>query len=229
MKTMKLVLFAVAIAATVGVQAQARSIVTAWNTRDLSGNRNFSHLTFTTPWGFATPQVDDIISQPISATGLVDSGHPTALIWNNVPTTYDLNHYLDLVIRPKAGLAFDPSHLRVASSKSFAPQMNFELRTSLDNFTSLVGTGAFNNSTTRNGSSYTDLEVDLSSLADLTGTTTFRLYMKDSDGTVSAVGSTATWPYGFQIYGDSVLAPIPSAPVMGLVGLGLLAMRRQRR
>ena len=216
-----------ALTCVVAIEAQATPIVTAWNSRDLSGDRNFSHRTFERPWGFSTPEIDDLVSDPISAVGLVDSGHATALIFNNAPTSYSPNYYLDFVVTPKAGMKFDPGYFRVASSKNIAPKMQFELRTSLDNFTTLVGTSAFNNATTRNGGSYTDIEVDLSALPDITSEVTFRLYFKDNDGVISAVGSTATWPYGWQLYGDSLEVPEPSS--LALLGLGGLLFTRRRR
>ena len=125
-------------------------------------------------------------------------------------------------------MQFDPAYFRVAGVASLSLAMDYVIRTSADNPTTVYDGAFWNPSTARNQNSYHDMEIDLSSMPEITGPVTFRLYFKDDDNLVSAVSSNASWPYGWQLYGEASAVPEPSVAALGLVCGGCIALRRRR-
>jgi hypothetical protein len=88
-----------------------------------------------------------------------------------------------------------------------------------------------------NGGSYNDLDLDLSILSLITDETTFRVYFEDNNGLVSAAASTATWPYGYRIYGGIESTPavnngsnnVPEPSILALMCAGLAGFSFARR
>jgi hypothetical protein len=154
-----------------------------------------------------------------------------------VPTTALLTHYMELTIIAASGLSFDAGQIRVAVPYgAVGGDLNagFQVRSSLDNFGSLISTSAVDPTSGRNTTpggtviNY-DLVADISSMPDVVDDITYRLYFYDPDGLVKIRGSITTMPEGIRIVGPSAtLIPEPSAVAMtGLAGLAF-AFRRRR-
>jgi len=188
-----------------------------------------SYGVYPVPRGFATPPTDDASITPLGHVGYTrHATYPTKLVYQNVPESIDLDHYLHFTITPKTGLQFESAYFRVAGIASLSPAMDYEIRTSQDNYQTVYDGAFWNNTTARNGNTYRDLEIDLTDMPVFDSATTFRLYFKDNDNFITSVSSTATWPYGWQLYGETSEVPEPTSLVLALGG-GLLLMQRRRR
>lgn len=178
-----------------------------------------------------------------SLTGFEDGAWGSRLTLNNVPTAYDLNSYVELPITIELGHAFAPQEIRVATLYGISPSIGtsdyyatFQVRSSVDNYASLLGTSNVDPSSGRNpivgggGALGTyDQLVDVSSLGALTGTVTFRLYFQDTNGSVHIRSSIETMPEGMRIIGpDAQAVPEPSASLLGLLGLSIATLYRRR-
>ena len=111
---------------------------------------------------------------------------------------------------------------------------SFQVRSSLDNFSSIVGTSAVDPSSGRNttpGGTVVNYDqvVDISTLPAITDAVTFRLYFQDTDGAIVIGGSTETLPEGIRVTGpDAYTVPEPSALLLAGLSSGLLLRRRRR-
>lgn len=153
-----------------------------------------------------------------------------------VPTTALLTHYMELTIVPASGLAFDAGQIRVAVPYgAVGGDLNagFQVRSSLDNFGSLISTSAVDPTSGRNTTpggtiiNY-DLVANISSMPDVVSSISYRLYFYDPDGLVKIRGSITTMPEGIRIVGPSATA-IPEPSAIALVGLAGIALAVRRR
>lgn len=214
-------------------EVMAAGVIVSWNSIVGRGGE-FAHGTYAFPYGFASPEIDDLTSSSIRETGLTIFRYEDALTgfdhlqFTNVPAVQALGFYIEFDVTPKAGIEMDPSLVRMilwrnAGGDSAAA---YDVRSSADGYTSVVGTAAWGGAA---GSGYTKLEADLSSMDAFTSTTTFRLYLSEwRDNGINPVSSNASWPYGVQLLGETAdVAPEPSSAF--LLGFGLFALCVSRK
>lgn len=216
--------------------SQAASIITLYNTANLSGGP-YGIRTGIAPVGFVTPDTTDVVGSPFQLVGLTNVALTNqSADLRGIPAVVDLGAYISFTLTPAGGIEYTPTLIRTAVtafSSNFDGNADFVVRTSQDNFATVVGDAFLNNATQRNVISGTqtrairDLEADVSSLAPTTDPIEFRLYFTDDDGRLQPMSSGQTFLYGFQFFGETAVIPEPSSALLGLLGLfGVIRRKR---
>ncbi|NCR38807.1 MAG: PEP-CTERM sorting domain-containing protein [Microcystis aeruginosa W13-11] len=207
-----------------GVTPAQAAIVAGWN----AFNANTASY----------PKAADTVGANITSTGLDTAGINRAISssfvlsgWNTGGTV-NTNQYVEFAVQPAAGFQVDFTNLQLNASQS-GSGLNLVLRSSVDGFTSNLGTQV----------SLTDIfntySFDLSSLAPQTGPVQFRLYGLNADSSqvfLSGENSTNVAGGGFvAINGD--ITPTGGGPVstpeprgiVSLIAVGALGAASLRR
>jgi hypothetical protein len=215
-----------------GVTPAQAAIVAGWN--------QFNALTA------SYPKAADTVGTNITSTGLNtagidrfnlpsfalgDSGIINVNGWNT-SSTVNTSQYVEFAVQPGAGFQVDFTNLQLNASMDEG-NLNLVLRSSVDGFTSNLGTqvsltGLFNT-----------YSFDLSSLAPQTGPVQFRLYgLNANTSTVSFYGQNSANVAGggfVALNGDitptgggPVSTPEPSS-IVGLIAVGALGAASLRR
>ncbi|RPH91772.1 MAG: PEP-CTERM sorting domain-containing protein [Chroococcales cyanobacterium metabat2.561] len=149
-----------------GVAPAQAAIVAGWN----SFNANTASY----------PKAADTVGANITSTGLNTAGINRAISsvfllsgWNTGGTV-NTNQYVEFAVQPAAGFQVDFTNLQLNASQD-ETALNLVLRSSIDGFTSNLGTQV--NLT----DSLNTYSFDLSSLAPQTGPVQFRLYGLNAD------------------------------------------------
>lgn len=212
-----------------GVTPAQAAIVAGWN--------QFDALTA------SYPKAADTVGPNITSTGLNTAGifrpnqsvfvlgSPVSNGWNT-GSTVNTSQYVEFAVQPGAGFQVDFTNLQLNASMDEG-NLNLVLRSSVDGFTSNLGTqvsltGLFNT-----------YSFDLSSLAPQTGPVQFRLYgLNANTSTVSFYGQNSANVAGggfVALNGDitptgggPVSTPEPSS-IVGLIAVGALGAASLRR
>jgi hypothetical protein len=205
-----------------GVAPAQAAIVAGWN----SFNANTASY----------PKAADTVGANITSTGLNTAGINRAISsvfllsgWNTGGTV-NTNQYVEFAVQPGAGFQVDFTDLQL-NARHDENALNLVLRSSVDGFTSNLGTQV--NLTT----SFNTYSFDLSSLAPQTGQVQFRLYGLNADSSIVffiAGNSTNVAGGGFvALNGDITAAPTASTleprGIVSLIAVGALGAASLRR
>lgn len=220
-----------------GAAAHAAYTVT-WNTTGSPGNY-LAPVTYdgTSNSGGIRNTTDEVLGVPFTLQGFGDGAQGSRLTLTSVPVAYDPAFYVQIGFSVASGMSFDPAQIRVATQYGLVAvdrNATFQVRSSLDNYMSVIGTSAVDGASGRNpvsgggGLVNYDQVVDVSSVGPVTGSIGFRLYFQDTNGGVNIPGSIETLPEGIRIVGpDATAIPEPGSLALGL--LGALSVLRRRR
>lgn len=229
MKKLLTILTPLTLMGLAGVTPAQAAIVAGWN--------QFDALTA------SYPKAADTVGPNITSTGLNTAGifrpnqsvfvlgSPVSNGWNT-GSTVNTSQYVEFAVQPGAGFQVDFTNLQLNASMDEG-NLNLVLRSSVDGFTSNLGTqvsltGLFNT-----------YSFDLSSLAPQTGPVQFRLYgLNANTSTVSFYGQNSANVAGggfVALNGDitptgggPVSTPEPSS-IVGLIAVGALGAASLRR
>ena len=229
MKKLLTILTPLTLMGLAGVTPAQAAIVAGWNQFDA----------FTASY----PKAADTVGPNITSTGLNTAGifrpnqsvfvlgSPVSNGWNT-GSTVNTSQYVEFAVQPGAGFQVDFTNLQLNASMDEG-NLNLVLRSSVDGFTSNLGTqvsltGLFNT-----------YSFDLSSLAPQTGPVQFRLYgLNANTSTVSFYGQNSANVAGggfVALNGDitptgggPVSTPEPSS-IVGLIAVGALGAASLRR
>jgi hypothetical protein len=207
-----------------GVAPAQAAIVAGWN--------QFNAFTAT------YPKAADTVGANITSTGLDTAGinrlisSSFVLSGWNTGGTVNTNQYVEFAVQPGAGFQVDFTDLQL-NARHDENALNLVLRSSVDGFTSNLGTQV--NLTT----SFNTYSFDLSSLAPQTGQVQFRLYGLNADSSIVffiAGNSTNVAGGGFVALngditptgGGPVSTPEPSG-IVSLIAVGALGAASLRR
>jgi hypothetical protein len=205
-----------------GVAPAQAAIVAGWN--------QFNAFTAT------YPKAADTVGANITSTGLDTAGinrlisSSFVLSGWNTGGTVNTNQYVEFAVQPGAGFQVDFTDLQL-NARHDENALNLVLRSSVDGFTSNLGTQV--NLTT----SFNTYSFDLSSLAPQTGQVQFRLYGLNADSSIVffiAGNSTNVAGGGFvALNGDITAAPTASTleprGIVSLIAVGALGAASLRR
>ncbi|MDB9422200.1 PEP-CTERM sorting domain-containing protein [Microcystis aeruginosa CS-563/04] len=205
-----------------GVAPAQAAIVAGWN--------QFNAFTAT------YPKAADTVGANITSTGLDTAGinrlisSSFVLSGWNTGGTVNTNQYVEFAVQPGAGFQVDFTDLQL-NARHDETALNLVLRSSIDGFTSNLGTQV--NLTT----SFNTYSFDLSSLAPQTGQVQFRLYGLNADSSIVffiAGNSTNVAGGGFvALNGDITAAPTASTleprGIVSLIAVGALGAASLRR
>ncbi|TRV10110.1 MAG: PEP-CTERM sorting domain-containing protein [Microcystis wesenbergii Mw_MB_S_20031200_S109] len=188
------------------------------------------------------PKAADTVGANITSTGLNTAGitrlsGPSFALGDfpngwNTGSTVDTNQYVEFAVQPGAGFQVDFTNLQL-NARQDENALNLVLRSSVDGFTSNLGTQV--NLTT----SFNTYSFDLSSLAPQTGQVQFRLYGLNALGpfvdfngqnsaNVAGGGFVALNGDITPTGGGTVSTPEPSG-IVGLIAVGALGAASLRR
>lgn len=186
------------------------------------------------------PRAANTVGANITSTGLNTAGihrlaSPDFTLggdnggWNTSGTV-NTNQYVEFAVQPGAGFQVDFTNLQL-NAKHDDTQLDLVLRSSVDGFTSNLGTTV---SLTTASNTYS---FDLSSLAPQTGPVQFRLYGLNADSsTVFFFGENSTNVAGggfVALNGDITPTPTVSTPepsgIVSLIAVGALGAASLRR
>lgn len=163
----------------------------------------------------------------------IGAGQPSRILATQtagitVATSITNNSYFQFTVTPEVGQTIDFSSISMDAARGGGSARGFSIASSANSyatlFTSLSGHPTAYDPVAGIASqqpSYTNYAFDLSSLADITTATTFRVY--------SWSGAATNTIYYDNITLNGTISPVPepSAPLIG--GLGVLFMLRRRR
>ncbi|MFM6632773.1 MAG: PEP-CTERM sorting domain-containing protein [Microcystis panniformis] len=182
------------------------------------------------------PKAADTVGTNITSTGLNTAGitpvSTTTFVlrdWNT-NSTVDTNQYVEFAVQPGAGFQIGFTNLQLNANMDDT-QLDLVLRSSVDGFTSNLGTQV---SLTTSFNTYS---FDLSSLAPQTGPVQFRLYGLNASGLnvlFIANNSANVAGGGFvALNGDITPTPTVSTPepsgIVSLIAVGALGAASLRR
>ena len=230
MKKLLTILTPLTLMGLAGVTPAQAAIVAGWN------QFNASTATY--------PKAADTVGANITSTGLNTAGISRIFsssffllggepnLWNT-GSTVNTNQYVEFAVQPGAGFQVDFTNLQL-NAKQDETQLDLVLRSSVDGFTSNLGTQV---SLTDSFNTYS---FDLSSLAPQTGPVQFRLYGLNADSsTIFFFGENSANVAGggfVALNGDitatgggAVSTPEPSGIVslMAVGALGAASLRRR--
>mgnify|MGYP006183840285 CR=1 FL=1 len=229
MKKLLTILTPLTLMGLAGVTPAQAAIVAGWNsfnantaTYPKAANTVGANITST---GLDTAGINRV-SNPVSFR-LGDSPNP----WNT-GSTVNTNQYVEFAVQPGAGFQVDFTNLQL-NAKQDETQLDLVLRSSVDGFTSNLGTQV---SLTTSFNTYS---FDLSSLAPQTGPVQFRLYglNANSFGVYFYAGNSANVAGGGFVAlngditptgGGGVSTPEPSG-IVSLIAVGALGAASLRR
>jgi len=205
-----------------GVAPAQAAIVAGWN--------QFNAFTAT------YPKAADTVGANITSTGLDTAGinrlisSSFVLSGWNTGGTVNTNQYVEFAVQPGAGFQVDFTDLQL-NARHDENALNLVLRSSVDGFTSNLGTQV--NLTT----SFNTYSFDLSSLAPQTGQVQFRLYGLNADSSIVffIAGNSANVAGGgfVALNGDITAAPTASTleprGIVSLIAVGALGAASLRR
>jgi hypothetical protein len=229
MKKLLTILTPLTLMGLAGVTPAQAAIVAGWNQFDA----------FTASY----PKAADTVGPNITSTGLNTPGifrpnqsvfvlgSPVSNGWNT-GSTVNTSQYVEFAVQPGAGFQVDFTNLQLNAAQT-ETQLDLVLRSSVDGFTSNLGTQV--SLTT----SYNTYSFDLSSLAPQTGPVQFRLYGLNANGLsvyLIADNSTNVTGGGFVALngditptgGGAVSTPEPSG-IVSLIAVGALGAASLRR
>jgi hypothetical protein len=226
-------------AATTGAQA---AWTVTWNPYGSPGNYAEPVTYDGTSSGSVRNTTAVIDPSPFSLTGHGDAAQTSRLTLTSVPAAYDAGYYIELPLTVQTGFAFEPQELRIATLYGINPGVgtsdrsaSFQVRSSIDNFSTLIGTSAVDPASGRNpisgggGFANYDQVAGVSSLGAITGSVTFRIYFQDTNGSVNIGSSVETLPEGLRIVGpDAYAVPEPTAGLLALLLPAGLWLGRRR-
>ncbi|MFN6298097.1 MAG: PEP-CTERM sorting domain-containing protein [Microcystis sp.] len=229
MKKLLTILTPLTLMGLAGVAPAQAAIVAGWN------SFNASTATY--------PKAADNVGANITSTGLDTAGinrldDSVFLLGSlgsggwNTGSTVDTNQYVEFAVQPGAGFQVDFTNLQL-DARHDENQLNLVLRSSVDGFTSNLGTQV---SLTTSFNTYS---FDLSSLAPQTGPVQFRLYglNANSFGVYFYAGNSANVAGGGFVAlngditptgGGAVSTPEPSG-IVSLIAVGALGAASLRR
>jgi hypothetical protein len=207
-----------------GVAPAQAAIVAGWN--------QFNAFTAT------YPKAADTVGANITSTGLDTAGinrlisSSFVLSGWNTGGTVNTNQYVEFAVQPGAGFQVDFTDLQL-NARHDENALNLVLRSSVDGFTSNLGTQV--NLTT----SFNTYSFDLSSLAPQTGQVQFRLYGLNADSSIVffIAGNSANVAGGGFVALNGDITPTGGGPVstpepsgiVSLIAVGALGAASLRR
>ena len=229
MKKLLTILTPLTLMGLAGVTPAQAAIVAGWN------SFNASTATY--------PKAANTVGANITSTGLNTPGifrpnqsvfvlgSPVSNGWNT-GSTVNTSQYVEFAVQPGAGFQVDFTNLQLNAAQT-ETQLDLVLRSSVDGFTSNLGTQV--SLTT----SYNTYSFDLSSLAPQTGPVQFRLYGLNANSSgvwFIAVNSATVAGGGFVALngditptgGGAVSTPEPSG-IVSLIAVGALGAASLRR